>query len=137
MTAFIIHLHNHAGWYTQTIEADNLADAIKKALHKRATFLSRKYNGKYKIEHDDPNSGHPRFRVVWDDDAPKHFAWRATMCKGDVWWSDRFQVGEPDDCTSCGGTGVNHYNLFMQCWSCGDSTLKGKGTGKNKQYNSV
>lgn len=127
----ILHLHNHAGWLTQRIEVATIEEAIKEGLRKRSSFLEKEYQGRYRIEHDDPNDEHPRFRVVWDDDEPKTFMWGDTRRKGDVWWSDRYELGEENDCEKCGGTGINHYNPFRQCWACGDKELEGKGLGKN------
>ena len=129
---YVLHLHNHAGWSTQKIEASMVAEAIQKGLDKTAEFLSKEYQGNYRIEHDDPNSDFPRYRVVWDGNGIKSFPLSPDILqKGDVWWSDRFQVGEDDDCTKCGGTGRNHYNPFVQCWSCGDDKQPGRGSGKH------
>jgi hypothetical protein len=130
MMEFILHMHNHAGWSTQTIEAKTLTEALTKGLNETAEFLSKEYAEKYKVEHDDPADKYPRYRILWNDDEPKTFYQGTPLNKGDVWWSDRFQVGKADDCTSCGGTGINHYNSFMQCWKCGDREKEGKGTGK-------
>lgn len=130
MTEFVLHMHNHAGWHTQTIEAASIAEAITKGLDARAGFLSREYAGRYRVEHDDPKADHPRFRVIWDDDEPKAFAFGWTRYKGDVWWSDRFQIGAADDCQACGGTGQNHYSPFHQCWNCGDPKAEGRSSGK-------
>lgn len=131
-TVFLLHMHNHAGWFTQSIQAENLTEALVKGLDKRAGFLSKEYTGLYQVEYDDPLSEFPRYRVIWDSSTPKYFPFDQPLQKGDVWWSDRFQVGGLEDCEKCGGTGVNHYNPFNQCWSCGDSNQEGKGTGKNK-----
>lgn len=129
----ILHMHNHAGWCTQSIPAGTLTEALIIGLDKRAGFLAKEYSGLYRVEHDDPMDEHPRFKVIWDSSTPKHFPLgQASLQKGDIWWSDRFQVGKPGDCGSCGGTGVNHYNPFNQCWSCGDSEQKGEGTGRTK-----
>lgn len=132
---YVVHLHNHAGWLMQVINAESIDDAIDAALEKRAGFLRREYAGKYKIEHDDKRSEFPRYRVVWDDDEPKTFP---SICgfhapplqKGDVWWSERFQIGDVDDCPSCGGTGRSHYVPGQQCWKCGERGTHGLGTGK-------
>jgi len=112
-------MHNHAGWFTQHINAENIANAIIKGLNKRAGFLSKKFADKYKVEHDNPSDTYPRFRVVWNDDEPKYFPFgQSTLNKGDVWWSERFQIGKNEDCESCGGTGKSHYNPFENCWAC-------------------
>ena len=128
---FVLHLHNHAGWRMRIISAISLEKAISEGLKETALFLSEKYANKHRIECDDPNDNYPRYRVIWDCDEPKIFPlhWM-TLRKGDVWWSDRFQVGEKDDCSKCGGTGINHYYSWKQCWECGDSSLTGKGSGK-------
>lgn len=116
---YILHMHNHAGWFTQHVNAKNIVAAITEGLNKRAGFLSKKFDGKYKVEHDNPLDDHPRFRVVWDDDEPKLFPFgQRSLAKGDLWWSDRFQIGKSEDCESCGGTGISHYNPFDDCWSC-------------------
>ena len=134
MHTHILHLHNHAGWYTQEITASSQEEAIKLGLVKRAGFLEKDYKGQYRIEFDDPNSEFPRFRVIWNDDKPKTFPFgQSSLQKGDCWWSDRFQFGSKEDCTKCGGTGISHYSIFKQCWSCGDSKLQGRGTGQANQ----
>lgn len=138
MTLFILHMHNHAGWHTQHINAETLEAAIVKGLDRTADFLSQEYAGRYRVEHDDPASEFPCYRVIWDSDEPNWFGLgRSRLRKGEEWWSNRFQVGEPDDCEDCGGTGVNHYNPFLQCWACGDQNLRGKGSGKKNAKPSV
>lgn len=126
----ILHMHNHAGWFTQKIDASCVKDALVKGLDKRAGFLSAEYTGRYRVEHDNPDDEYPKFRVIWDDDIPKTFVSGFPLQKGDVWWSDRFQIGQPDDCQKCGGTGRSHYTLIKQCWACGDKNKKGRGSGK-------
>jgi hypothetical protein len=56
---------------------------------------------------------------------------------GDHWFGDQLHVGEEDDCTSCGGKGVNHYYSWCQCWKCGETDPKsalfykeGRSSGK-------
>ena len=44
MSKYILHMHNHAGWFTQIINAENLTDALIKGLDKKAEFLSFKAN---------------------------------------------------------------------------------------------
>ena len=62
------------------------------------------------------------------------FAWPSfrNIYKDEVWFSDRIELGEVDDCPACGGTGKNFYNPFRQCWECGNKEKEGKGTGKIK-----
>ncbi len=126
----IIHLHNHAGWRMREIDAPTVADAIRIGLGETAGFLEREYAGRYRIEHDNPNAEYPKYRIIWDHDEPKTFILGYPRYKGDEWWSDRFQVGQPDDCDRCGGTGQNHYYSWRQCWACGDKNKEGRGTGK-------
>ena len=132
MHEYVLHMHNHAGWFTQKIKAKSIAQALIKGLDARAGFLSKEYMGRYRIEHDDPTSEYPRFRVIWNDKTPKFFAFGRPIRKGDMWWSDRFQIGDENDCESCGGTGANHYYPGRQCWKCGDQNLDGRGTGKKQ-----
>ena len=129
MREYILHMKNHAGWHTQFIIAESVMNAITQGLDCRASFLSQKYAGKYKIEHDDPQSERPQFYVKWDSDQPKSFSYGQPLNRGDLWWSDQFRIGSLDDCQSCGGTGVNHYNPFNQCWGCGDKNKEGRGSG--------
>lgn len=126
----IIHMHNHAGWRMHTVDAETVADSIKIALRETAKFLDDDYAGKWRLSHDDPAAEAPRFRIVWDHDEPKTFILGYPRHRGDEWWSDRFQVGAEDDCPQCGGTGINHYYGWRQCWACGDRDQDGRGTGK-------
>lgn len=130
MPEFVLHMHNHAGWYTQTIAAPSIRAALVDGLDARAAFLKRDYAGKYRVEHDDPDVDYPRFRVIWDSEEPKVFWVAPLLKKGDVWWSDRFQIGSEDDCQKCGGTGLSHYGINTQCWACGDGKSPGRASGK-------
>ena len=131
MAKYIIHHLNHAGWSTGEVETETLEEAIRLTLNSTtASFLDKEYKDKYRIECDDPKSEYPRYRVIWDNEEMKEFLFRRPLKKGDVWWSERYELGAEDDCHKCGGTGVNHYNPFVQCWNCGDSTMKGRGSGK-------
>lgn len=127
---YILHMHNHTGWHTQEIVAENIEEVIKKGLHDSAKFLEKEYADSYRIEHNYGQSKSPRFKVIWDSDNIKEFLYGKPLKKGDTWWSDRFEIGEKDDCQSCGGTGSNHYISWKQCFSCGNQELDGKGTGK-------
>jgi len=126
----IIHLHNHAGWRMRDIDAPSVAEAIRIGLGETAGFLEKEYAGRYRIEHDDPAAEYPKYRIIWDHAEPKTFIFGYPRRKGEEWWSDRFQVGAVDDCDMCGGTGVNHYNPWRQCWACGDKDKEGRGAGK-------
>lgn len=126
----IIHMHNHAGWRMREVDAATVGEAIKLALRETAKFLDDEYAEKWRLDHDDPSVEYPKFRIIWDHDEPKTFILGCPRYRGDIWWSDRFQVGESDDCPSCGGTGTSHYYIWRQCWSCGDKDKEGRSTGK-------
>ena len=42
-----------------------------------------------------------------------------------------FEMLKHHDCPKCGGTGINHYYSWKECWSCGDDKKDGKSSGKS------
>jgi len=124
MPSFVVHQHTHAGWYKHTHEAADANAAMYADLLRNHPWL-RKYGhkavfeeGRYVIQYN----GEP-FPPCYQGEKDFMFP---------NWFGDRIHIGEPDDCAKCGGTGVNHYNPFRQCWECGDQELRGTSTGKIK-----
>ncbi len=132
MKNFTIHQKHHYGWTKDTFQVNSLNDAVKQSVLKYHDFLEKEYSGEYRIEHNIGKDKYPEYSVIWDNSKKsKGFALtKSVLVKGDLWFSDRILHGQPDDCTDCGGTGVNRYNPWMQCYGCGDENLEGKGTGK-------
>jgi hypothetical protein len=127
---FLVHCHNHAGWEQSIEEAESPAEAINQAIIRHHDFLEAEYSGQYSIE---VNLECTSYRVDWTDPEPKPI-FGGYLWPG-YWFGGKVRIGEDGDCPACGGTGVNHYNPFMQCWACGNSKEKGRGSGKTKDDN--
>jgi hypothetical protein len=125
----IVHIKRHCGWYTAEATGGTFAEAAIAAVV--ATCK------KFRLDLDTI----PHAVAFKDDPEYPYVAFRETASRpifggitrpGDLWFSETVRPGRADDCPSCGGTGVNFYNPFNQCWSCGDMKQRGKGTGKHK-----
>lgn len=122
---YVIHQHHHYGWTTNVHEADNPEEALRADVLKYHPWLA---------EHEHElvlKEG--RYSVSYEGAAPRE-VFGGFQYKGDHWFGDQIRVGEADDCNSCGGTGVNHYYSWCQCWKCGepdDSSRAGYRTGRS------
>lgn len=125
----IVHQHHHYGWTKDEEDSKSLDEAVRLNVLRYHDFLTDYQESDYEISHD-IGAEFPRYRVIWSADNPKPLALGSCVNSGQVWFGDRIEIGEPDDCDKCGGTGVNHYNPFVQCWKCGDGKTEGKGSGK-------
>ena len=129
---YVVHQHHHYGWTMNTHLAGSPEEAMRNDLLKYHPWLSEYghkvsfSDGRYKVEY----AGEPYPRAYYTTPS-----W-ARM--GDYWFGERIHIGSPDDCNKCGGTGVNHYYPWRQCWACGNGETKGKSSGKKKaQVNAV
>ena len=122
MAEFIVHIHNHAGWKKNRVDAATQIDAIKAEIYRTHEWLSE-YPHEIKFDGDDATSDDHRYAVYYTGEVrtlPLGFR----QYPGDLWFSDFIRVGEEDDCKSCGGTGINHYYHWCQCWRCGEKPGK-------------
>lgn len=129
MTEYVIHQHHHYGWTKRIHEAENENEAKLKDILKDHDWLPEY---EYSIKFTDDG-----YSVTYEGEP--RWVFGGTQYKGDHWFADQMRVGELDDCDKCGGTGVNHYYSWCQCWKCGemDKTSKvgykdGRSSGKMK-----
>jgi hypothetical protein len=142
---FVIQRHEHHGWTKDVEVADNAREAIRANILHSHDWLAN-YAGKFSIEvwvnstfgkdhkiaeteEELLNAECVRARVIWQDETP-YPIFGGCIREGEIWFGVRVRIGEKDDCPECGGTGINHYNPFNQCWACGDKDKKGRGSGK-------
>ncbi len=120
----IVHQHQHHGWTTETYKASCFDDAARMDILAHHPFLSK---FKHKIAFEEN-----RYIVTYEDKTRRMLGGMVQPIQypGDYWFGDKIREGSSDDCESCGGTGINHYNPFVQCWACGHEKRPGKGTGK-------
>lgn len=136
---FIINQHFHYGWVSDTIKCENIDKAIEIAVLKYHEFLEKDFKGKYKIVNTLKSDPYPMAKVYWDCENPKsriilsRNMVPSLLHKGDLWFCHPIRIGSKNDCKECGGTGINHYNPFVQCYMCGNLKLRGKGTGKKQK----
>ncbi len=121
-TEKIVHIHNHAGWKTFTVHAATDEHAFVVVILQTHGFLSE-FQDQYEISFDRDG-----YAVKYT--GPPRPIFGGTQYPGDHWFSDLIRIGEADDCYGCGGTGVNHYYGWRQCWKCGDQKLDGQSSGK-------
>ncbi len=123
-TYVVVHQHHHFGWTMNTHTALSAEEAMRKDVLRYHPWLPQYGHrlsfseGRYRVEYD----GEPYPRA--------YFHTPAWAKMGDYWFGGRLHIGQADDCEKCGGTGVNHYNPFFECWKCGDGKTKGKSSGK-------
>jgi len=123
MSQFVVCQHHHYGWTKNTHEAATEKDAMLADILKYHDWLPNYSHqvefkeGRYAVTYTGENRSLPLGRI---------------QRNGDRWFSDQIRIGAAGDCVACGGTGVNHYNPFVQCWKCGDKTQRGVGAGKMK-----
>lgn len=123
---FIVHIRRHCGWHTTREAGANFGDAaIKAVVRTCAEFNLDVAEVPHRVEFRDGD--YPAV-IFWETSQRPVFM--GTQFPGDLWFSDRVREGAEDDCPKCGGTGVNFYNPFVQCWECGDQTVKGQSSGK-------
>lgn len=129
MAEFVVHMRDsgvNGRWWKLTGEGETFAGAAVRAVVQN--HIGRRLD-LAKIPHRvDFVADHHWFgqHVVFYETEPRrvfdpllHGGWGPTR-PGDVWFSNWVIEGEPDDCPSCGGRGIDDANPFRQCWRCGD-----------------
>lgn len=109
---FVVWQHNHAGWRMSKHEADSADDALKASVYHWHEWLPE-FSHTLKIEDD-------RYIVDYTGE-PRRVALGRVQHAG-YWFSDKVRIGKEDDCSACGGTGIDHYNPFNKCWKCKGET---------------
>jgi hypothetical protein len=112
--------------------ADTLEQAMEKDVYRYHPWL-KKYG--HRIDFDGTY-----YRVYYNGEPFSRAFYAEKFTKdGDIWFSNRMHQGHSDDCDKCGGTGISHYNPFIQCHGCGERDENersgwavGKGSGKIK-----
>lgn len=123
---FVVHILRHCGWHTTRAEGDTFSDAAVDAVCETLKKFNLDLDTiPHRVEFRDGD--YPRV-VFYETEARP--VWNGVTVPGDLWFGQRVREGEEDDCTSCGGTGLSHYNFIKQCWACGDSTERGPSSGK-------
>lgn len=125
MSEYVVYQHHHYGWTKTSHIAEDAQGALQADVCHFHPWLIQ-YG--HKIEFKDDGY------VVYYDGEPYPPAYYSNhpmrLVMGTYWFGDQIRIGQPDDCPECGGTGINHYNPFVQCWECGDEAKEGRGTGK-------
>lgn len=117
MAEFIVHQHHHFGWRTRRHEAASAEDAMRMDI-----LLDHPWLVEYEHRLDLEEGAY----AVYYEGPLRQLPLGQIQGKGDYWFGDDIRIGSEDDCNACGGTGVNHYNPFVQCWSCGERIPGGK-----------
>ena len=131
MPKFVVHQHAHHGWTTNSYEADVFEEAARIDILESHSFLKEIV---HKIDFS-IIEGNLYYSVSYNGEEPRPYLnpfGDGFQRKGDYWFGGKIREGSSDDCLDCGGTGINHYYVWRQCWGCGDQELDGRGTGKNK-----
>lgn len=127
MTKFIVHIRRHCGWHTTEAEGATFAEAAIAAVIATCKQYGLDVDKvPHKVSFNERDKDY--MSVVFREDSYRQ-VFRHVTSPGELWFADQVRQGHEDDCTSCGATGVSHYNPFMQCWACGDRKMRGKGTG--------
>lgn len=126
MKKFIVHIKRHCGWHTTEAEGATFGEAAIKAVIATCRQFGLDVDT---VPHTVAFKDGDYPAVVFTE-ASTRPVFGGTQYKGSLWFAERVREGEPDDCQSCGGTGIGHSNPFVQCWACGDRTARGEGTGK-------
>jgi hypothetical protein len=128
MRKYHVHQHHHYGWTTNVLEAETAHDAMTADIMKSHPWLA---DYEHALVFKDG-----RYSVTYEGATPRPI-FGGEQVKGDHWFADQIHVGEADDCTACGGTGINHYYSWCQCWQCGETDprsalfyKKGRSSGK-------
>lgn len=124
MKDFIVHMLHHYGWTTDTVQAATAEAAKIAVVQQYHPFLEREHQNDYTISFVTYENGCEVYRVHWAGEDPKLMGLGHTMADGELWFSNRIHIGHPDDCSKCGGTGLNRYNTFKPCWKCDGSKKK-------------
>lgn len=119
MKEYVVHQRHHFGWTKTKVMAESPNDAMYRDVLSSHDFLTKDNHTHYVSEYG-----------VLIYSAYTRRTLGGLLREGDLWFSVRCRIGENDDCDKCGGTGINYYNPFIQCWECGDGESEGKGTGK-------
>jgi hypothetical protein len=126
MAKFVVHQHHHYGWTKNVHITASFEEAARADIYKYHPWL-KDYghtisftNGDYEVKYN----GEPY--------PPAYHNTPAWASMDDHWFGERLHQGAIDDCDKCGGTGVNHYYSWRQCWACGDKDKDGKSSGKQK-----
>ena len=130
MSKFIVHIHRHCGWYTTEAEGTTFAEAAVTAVIATCLKYGLDVNT---IPHSVAFQEKDGYASVVFKEQSTRAVYGGMTQAGNLWFANRVRQGQPDDCPSCGGTGINHYNPFMQCWACGDKAQKGQGSGKRTE----
>jgi hypothetical protein len=123
---FTVHQHHHFGWTMNSYSAVSPEAAMRQDILRYHPWLPdfgyrlAFKDGRYSVEY----AGEPY--------PPAYFNTPAWARMGSFWFGERIHIGSADDCNKCGGTGVNHYYSWRQCWACGNGEAKGKSSGKRK-----
>ena len=124
---YVVHIRRHCGWHTTREVAPNFSDAAIRAVVRTCKEFDLDVDKiPHRVEFQDDEYPYVTF---WET-SHRPVAFGRMQQPGDLWFSDRVREGAEDDCHACGGTGVNFYNPFVQCWKCGDQTAKGQSSGK-------
>lgn len=127
MTTYLVHMHRHCGWYTATAEGATFAEAAVKAVIEMCLKYGLDVNTvPHTVEYIE-YKGYPHVAFT---ETSRRQVWGRVTKPGDAWFWEQVREGQDEDCLKCGGTGINHYNPFMQCWGCGNHKEKGQGSGK-------
>lgn len=127
MKKFIVHIRRHTGWYTTEAEGATFAEAAVSAVIATALKYGLDVNT---VPHTVAYREDDGYSCVVFTETSKREIFGGCTRPGELWFADRVRQGEPDDCPSCGGTGIDYHNPFQQCWSCGDRTQRGQSSGK-------
>lgn len=129
MSEFVVHMRDsgvHGRWWKLTAEGETFSEAavtavVENHLNRGLDLTTIPHRVEYVPDHQwyGPH-------VVFYETEPRnvfdpllHGGWGLTR-PGDVWFSNWVIEGEPDDCPSCGGRGIDSDNPFRQCGRCGD-----------------
>jgi hypothetical protein len=135
MTTFTVHQHHHHGWTTNVHDAETAEEAMKADVMEYHPWLADYWHSLVLKD--------GRYSVTYEGEEPRQTFSRIQF-KGDHWFGDQIHIGEADDCTACGGTDINHYHSWCQCWKCGETDpkstfiyTKGRSSGKQKVAQSI
>lgn len=129
MPEYIVHIHQHFGWETTREPGETFAEAAVAAVVRVCKERNLNLD---EIPHAVEYRDRDGYQSVVFYETSRRRIFGGYTYPGEYWFSDQVRQGHEDDCLSCGGTGVNHYNPFRQCWSCGDQEQNGKSSGKLK-----